>query len=221
MKYVSVLFALLLSSFCLAQEKSKWLAGIAFSTDNVKVRDTDNNSFFIRDVDDSDVFVGRYDRYNFTVGVIARREVYNNLSFISGLMYANKDFSAAYSCGSCLQPQPLSFIDGSFRPPTFVKIQQSFVVVPLGLDYTFIKTKIQPAVQAGINNNLFLVNDLKELSNSYFMEAFAGGSVKYNYSEQWVLEVGYRYNSSITKIYPKESFKFNTQSIVFQVYYQF
>jgi hypothetical protein len=185
-----------------------WTIGLEFSAEDLSISNEDGETDFLNTDGDFNGYAILFDKNNFSIGLKADYAFTEKLSLSSGLLYSNKDFSGIYNCASCIALE------------TFIEtIEQRFLIVPIAINYSFLKSKLKPYVQFGFNNNIEVQNDLKTFSNGYFLEAFGGGYLYYNFLETWSVGLGYRYQTALSNLYKTDEFNLRTNSFLFQINY--
>ncbi|MCF6306572.1 MAG: porin family protein [Flavobacteriaceae bacterium] len=211
MKKILLVTFLLLQIEIYAQNNLKWNIGIEFSIDNISIDNGDNNAYLITEGNINGYGVD-FDNNNFSLGLITQYFINKKLSISSGLLYSNKDFTGTFNCATC----------GSTPFPTYSPetIKQRFLVIPASIDYTFLLGSLKPILKVGLKNNVEINNDLKEISKGYFLEAFFGALVNYEFLEYWNIGVGYNYQITLTELYKTDEFNLKTNNFYIQINYK-
>jgi Outer membrane protein beta-barrel domain len=206
MKKILLISVLLLQIGIYAQNNLKWNIGIEYSIDNLSIDNGKNNDYLITQ-GNIDGYGIEFDKNNHSLGLKSQYFFNEKLSFSSGLLYSNKDFTGTYNCATC---------DFGFRPEI---IKQRFIIIPVSIDYTFLKGNLKPMIRVGFKNNIEIDNDLKEKSKGYFLEAFLGASINYNILQSWNLGIGYNYQTALTDLYKTDEYNLRTNNFYLQVSY--
>jgi hypothetical protein len=212
MKKILLITLLLLFQLTIyAQENSKWNLGIEFSIDNLSIENGQNNDYLVTQGNINGYGI-EFDRNNFTLGINSQFFINNKISFSTGLLYSNKDFTGTFNCATC---EPTSF---PIYSPEIIK--QRFLIIPASIDYNFQLGNLKPTLIAGFKNNIEMENDLKEQSKGYFLEAFFGVLINYEILETWNIGVGYNYQAALTDLYKTDEYNLRTNSFYIQVNYR-
>jgi len=134
------------------------------------------------------------DEFNFSTGLTIALLTNSNFSFQSGLIYSQKDFASSFYCPSC-------FYRLSIYLPPSIDIKNRFISVPFLVRFDAGGKKLNPFVEAGINNN-FLLNDGDfNKTKPAFMETVIGLGLGYNIGKKLGVELKYNYRSALTVVY--------------------
>jgi len=208
MKKTLLMSFMLLQLNIYAQDNPKWNLGIEYSFDDLSLDNGQNNDYLVTKGN----IIGygiEFDKNNYTVGLTTQYFLNKNVSFSSGVLYSNKDFTGTFNCATC------DFFE-SF-PET---LKQRFIVIPLSIDYNFQLGNLKPILKAGLNNNIETKNDLKEQSKGYFLEAFVGILLNYEVIDNWHIRVGYNYQTALTDLYKTDEYNLRTNSFYLQINYR-
>ena len=197
-----------------AQNNANWSIGTEFSIDNVSLSEDKGRGRknYLITGDSFDGYSIKIDKNNYTVGITADYLIQNKISISSGVLYSNKDLTRTFRCEEC---DYIGFYPG--LPPE--KVKQRFLVIPIAINYNFLSGKFKPTINSGFENNFLVKSDLKEDSKSYFLEAFIGTSVYYNFFRKWEAGIGYKYQITLTDLYKGDEFKLRTNSVFFKINY--
>ena len=197
------------------QKNSKWNLGIEYSIDNLSIENGQDNDYLVTEGNFNGYRI-EFDRNNFTLGLNSQFFIYNKISFSTGLLYSNKDFTGRFN-SSCETCGPTSFSIYYYLP---IIIKQRFLVIPASIDYNFQLGNLKPILKAGFKNNIEIENDLKEQSKGYFLEAFFGVLINYEILETWNIGVGYNYQTALTDLYKTDEYNLRTNSFYLQINYR-
>ena len=122
-KTIILAILILISLTSYSQNEKKWKFGIKFLANNnlsseYLVTDGNNNSYSIK-----------YDKFNYTFGIISEYKLKTKFIIETGLEYSNKDFTGEYNCASCF-PYPWVYPKET--------INQRFIQIPIILKYYLI-----------------------------------------------------------------------------------
>lgn len=212
MKKTLLISFLLLQFSVYAQNYSKWNIGIEFSTDVLSISDDRDGIDYIITQGNINGYAIELNKGNYSFGLGAQYLVQKKLSISSGILFSNKDFTGTYNCATC------DYI-GTFPIFSPELIRQRFLVIPISIIYKFSSGKFKPIINGGFKNNLGIKSDLKEQSKNYFLEAFIGASVYYDFFENWEAGIGYNYQASLTNLYKTDEFNLRTNSFFLQINY--
>lgn len=213
MKKILLITFLLLQVSVHSQNNSQWSIGIEFSKDKLSFSgDGDRNDYIVTDGNINGYAV-KFDKRNYSFGISADYFIQENLGLSSGILYANKDLIGTYSCATChSRSYPISVSE---------TLKQRFLTIPLSIHYNFLKGKLKPIVEGGLNNNFEIENDLDTISKGYFLEAFIGASIYYEFIKNLEAGVGYNYQAAISDLYKTDEFNLRTNSFYLRVNYLF
>ncbi len=206
------IFILLIQFSIYAQNDSKWNIGIEFSIDNLSISDDRDGIDYIITDGNINGYAIEFDKRNYSFGIAANYLIQEKLSLSSGILYSNKDLTGTFNCATC---NHIGTFPG-YSPET---IKQRFLVIPIAINYIFSTGKIRPVINGGFKNNLEIKSDLKENSKSYFLEAFIGASVYYNFFDSWESGIGYNYQIALTDLYRTDEFNLKTNSFFLKINY--
>ena len=207
----TLLISFLLFQFSVfAQNNSKWSIGIEYSADDLSISDNRGGISYIITDGNINGYIIDFNKNNYSFGLTARYLIKKKLSISSGILYSNKDFTGTYNCATC-----------GFYDPFPETIEQKFLVIPISINYMLLTGKLRPIINGGIKNNLNIINDLKEQSKNYFLETFIGASVYYEFSKNWMVEIGYNFQIALTDLYKTDEFNLKTNNFLLQINYTF
>lgn len=209
MKNFLIIALILIQTIAFGQNAQKWRLGIKTSIENLSISRNNYGQKYIRTDESINGYSVKFDQKNYSIGLRAKYSLKEKLDLSSGISYSNKDFSGRYNCATC------DFI-GIFPETT---IEQRFLTIPLSIEYLFLKGKFKPALEGGFENNFKLKNNIKKISNNYFLEAYLGVSINYALMEKWILNVGYNYQKSISHLYKTDESELRTNSFFLRISY--
>ncbi|TDN89440.1 outer membrane protein with beta-barrel domain [Salegentibacter sp. 24] len=214
MKKILHITFLLLQITVHSQNNSQWSIGIEFSTDNLSFSgDGDRNDYIVTDGNINGYAV-EFDKKNYSFGISADYFIQENFGLSSGILYANKDLIGTYSCATC-------DYSGSFLISVSETLKQRFLTIPISITYSFLKGKLKPIVEGGLKNNFEIANDLDTISKGYFLEAFIGASIYYEFIKNLEGGIGYNYQAAISDLYKTDEFNLRTNSFYLRINYLF
>lgn len=209
MKKILIIALISIQTVAFGQNVQKWKFGIEASIENLSISENNNGKEYIRTDESINGYSVKFDQTNYSIGLRTKYSLQEKLELSSGILFSNKDFSGRYNCATC------DFI-GIFPETT---IEQRFLTIPLSIEYIFLKGKFKPALEGGFENNFKLKNDLKQISNNYFLEAYLGVSINYVLMEKWNLNGGYNYQKSISELYKTDDCKLRTNNFFLRISY--
>ncbi|SHF94573.1 Outer membrane protein beta-barrel domain-containing protein [Salegentibacter echinorum] len=209
MKKVLFISFLLLQFGVNAQQDTPWSFGIEFSIDNLSVSsDSDGMDNIL--MEGGNAYEIEFDQNNYSLGLKTNYYFTEKLMLSFGILYANKDFTGAYhACFLCNIPST----------PLLEIIEQRFLVVPVSFNYSLLTGKLKPTLTGGLKNNFEVKNTIRIKSKGYFLEAFVGGSLYYDFLENFGAGIGYKYQAAITSLYKADKFKLRTNSFFLKINY--
>lgn len=202
MKKHIVFIALFIQALVYAQSTSKWSVGLEYSFNDLSYSNSNNYV----ELNPGLGYNASFDQTNYTAGFVVNYQQNTQLSFSSGLLYSNNDFTGGLNCPACLLVND-----------TPIEIKQRFLSIPMIGKYQLAQGNLVPYVEAGLHNNISIQSDLDQIANFYFLEASIGGSVYYQLSEKWKFGIGYRYRTSLTNVYSSDSVKLRTSQFFAQL----
>lgn len=208
MKITLLITFLVLQLSIYAQDNPKWNVGIEFSIEDLSISDDRDGIDYIITNGNINGYSIEFDKTNFSFGLTTNYMINEKLELTSGVLYSNKDFIGTFNCATC------DFFE-SF-PETIV---QRFLTIPISADYKFLIRKFKPSIQAGLKNNIEIKSDLEELSKGYFLEAFIGASINYEFIENWNAGIGYNYQTALSDLYKTDEFNLRTNSFFLNINY--
>lgn len=208
MKITLLISFLLFQLNIYAQDNPKWNVGIEYTFDDLSLDNGQNNNYLVTQGNINGYGI-EYDKNNYTIGLTTQYFLNNKVSFSSGILYSNKDFTGTFNCATC------DFFE-SFPE----SIKQRFLVIPLSIDYNFQLGNLKPILKAGFHNNIETDNDLKEQSKGYFLEAFVGILMNYEIIDNWHIGVGYNYQTALTELYKTDEYNLRTNNFYLQINYR-
>lgn len=192
------------------QNDSNWNVGFEFSIEDLSIDTGGNNAYLVTHGNVNGYGV-EFDKINYSLGLTTNYMLSKNIGLSSGILYSNKDFTGTFNCASCLSIRPLPFQE---------TIEQRFLTVPVAVNYTFLTGKLKPFLQGGFKNNIEIKNDLEAQSNGYFLEAFFGASLYYEFVKNWNLGIGYNYQTALSDLYKTDDFNLRTNSFFLRINYK-
>lgn len=209
MKKTLLITFLLLQFNLYSQNTSPWNIGIEFSTDNISFSDDIDGIDYIL-TDGVNGYEGiEYDQNNYTLGLTTNYFLGNKWGLSSGILYSNKDFTGSYRCIYC------NIYDTS-NPEI---IEQMFLVVPISINYSLLTGKLKLVLESGFKNNFEIQNNAQGTSKGYFLEAFIGASINYEFTANLTAGLGYNYQTAITDLYNSDEYYLRTSSFPLQLNY--
>jgi len=193
---------LLLQFNVYAQKNSIWHIGFELTTDYLSIF---NGRDYIITSENNEGYIVDFNKKNYSFGVSTKYTIQKKISILSGILYANKDFTGTFDCRVC---------DALFFPEI---IEQRFISFPIAVEYTFLTGKLKPSLKVGLKNNVETTNDLATLSKGYFLESFFGAAVYYVFLENWNIGIGYNYHYAVSGLYKAGVFNLNTNSFYLQI----
>lgn len=192
MRYLLLLLLPLFTLQANAQKPSIQL-GIQFSRDKI------SGDGFINAEPDN--FFNRIYRNqsSTSLGITAQFLTNSNISFESGLFYAEKDFSTIYSCPNCFYLQQLSSLFIIAPEPNVVK--NRYISIPFLVRYDLKAKKLSPIFEAGINNSFLVENGDFEQTKSAYLESVLGLGISYKINSALGTEIKYNYRRALTSVF--------------------
>jgi len=193
---------ILISLTSQSQNLKKWKFGINFLANN------NLSSEYLVTYGNINGYSIKYDKFNYTIGLISEYKLKTRLIFQTGIEYSNKDFTGIFNCATCF-PDPWEYAKET--------INQRFIQIPVGIKYYIIDKKIKLSFKTGLNNNLSVKNKLE--NKKYFLEGFVGSEIEFEIIDKWSLGFGFQYNKSLTDLYDDKKFKIQSNGIFLNVIY--
>lgn len=211
MKKILLIAFLLLQISVYSQNNPRWSFGIEYSTDNLFFSDERAGIDYIQ-MKGANALEVEFDQSNYSLGLTTNYYFGEKLAVSSGFLYSKKDFTGTYN--DCILCNVLS----SSIPEI---IQQRFLVVPISINYSLLTGKLKPVIIGGLKNNFEIKNDLDTISKGYFLEAFIGASIYYEFIKKLEAGIGYNYQAAISDLYKTDEFNLRTNSFSFRINYLF
>jgi hypothetical protein len=201
-KTIILAILILISLTSQSQNEKKWKFGIKFLANNnlsseYLVTDGNINGYSIK-----------YDKFNYTIGLISEYKLKTRFIIQTGIEYSNKDFTGIYNCATCF-PIPWEYPKET--------INQRFIQIPIGIKYYIIDKKIKLSIKTGLNNNFSVKNKLE--NKKYYLEGILESEIEYEIIDKWNLGLGFQYNKSLTDLYDDKNFNIKSNGIFLNVIY--
>lgn len=209
MKKTILCLIILLQFQSYAQDNPKWSLGLKYAVDNLSLSDGRDGIDYLITNGNINGYAIKFDKNNFSLGLTTAFSISKKIMLQSGILYTNKDFTGIYNCATCRLSQTI--------PKT---IEQKFLTIPFDIQYAFLSGKWKPYLQAGVNSNMEIQNDLKAQSNGYFLELVMGASILCEIAANWRVGIGYNYQTTLSDLYKTDKFILKTNNVFIGIHYR-